>query len=784
MSSLENTLLEAWGTQTPPRHPGNVARLATSASLLSSCDPNGNDAARAGVLGGNMWRNTLNLGRFVELVAVLMAITAATAACLPEPEQGLPNELALDTYGTLGAGVGAAEYGPAIWKPTSNYVNASRKPGQVKIVVVHTTQGSFAGAVSWMQNPKAKVSAHYCISKKGEVVQLVKEEDIAWHVGSENGYTIGIEHEGFVSDANWVTPQLLDASAKLSCYLVKKWKLAPTKSNIKGHVELPNQTHTDPGKYWPWDKYVGMVAACVNGTPPPTGCPGGCDDKNPCTTDACSGNKCVHTNNTASCSDGTGCTSGDKCSGGKCLAGTKKICDDKNVCTTDGCDAKSGNCAFANSTSLCNDGNACTTGDKCGGGKCSGAAKVCNDNNPCTDDSCAATTGACKSVANSKPCGDGSACAGASVCSGGSCVPGKPKTCNDNNPCTDDGCNAKTGVCTYVPNAAPCDDGSACSTGDTCAAGACKAGALVQCNDNNPCTTDACKAGACLHVPSQAGCDDGDPCTGGDSCATGACKGTPKLCNDANPCTSDACVSGACVFGPLADACDDGNACTDNDSCVNLACVGNPLQCDDGKPCTTDACKDGACTHTGGAAVGTTCKGNDLYQTDECGAVAKKVKTCGVGNVCKAGACQPAANPDAGPSNEPDAAAREDDAVAQPDLSSPGRSTDTQPGRGADTQSAGNDGAAPAGQDAGSVSGSDTGGSAGKDGSIARAKDTGAVQRGSGASGEANPDTASPFYTPPAADSSCTAGPSSRVGSGWWLALALGVLLARRRRAA
>ncbi len=722
--------------------------------------------------------NTANLGRFAGRCGLLVAIMVAANACLPEPEEGLPNELALDEYGTLGAGVGAAEYGPAIWKPTANYVNASRKPGQVKIIVVHTTQGSFAGAVSWMQNPKAKVSAHYCVSKKGEVVQLVKEEDIAWHVGSENGHTIGIEHEGFVSDANWVTPQLLDASAKLSCYLIKKWKLAPTKANIKGHVELPNQTHTDPGKYWPWDKYIGMVAACVNGNPPPppTGCPAGCDDLNPCTADACVANKCTHTNTTAVCWDGNACTAGEKCTGGKCLGGTSKNCDDKNVCTSDGCDAKTGNCTHTNSTTLCNDGNACTSGDKCGGGKCAGVAKTCDDGNPCTDDGCTPVTGACKSVANSKPCGSGNACTGGGVCSAGKCATGQAKNCGDNNPCTDDSCNPKTGACSNAPNAAPCDDGSACSTGDKCAAGACKAGTLVQCDDGNPCTTDGCKAGACLHVPSQAGCNDGDPCTSGDSCATGACKGTPKLCNDANPCTSDACAAGACVFGPLAGACDDGNACTDNDSCVNLACAGNPLPCDDFKPCTADACKDGACTHEGGSPVGTTCKGNDLYQTDECGTLAKKIKTCGVGNICKAGACQ-AISGDAGASGGPDATA---DTAAEPgngaaEDAGAGRGTETSAGRSADTASSSPETTATSSKDAGKP-GADNGTSPGKDGA--------GVQRTGGAAGEANPDTASPFYTPPAADSSCSAVPGGRTGHGWWMVLALGMLVALRRRGA
>ena len=45
--------------------------------------------------------------------------------------------------------------------------------------------------------------------------------------------------------------------------------------------------------------------------------------------------------------------------------------------------------------------------------------------------------------------------------------------CNDNNPCTDDTCTAPLGVCQNTNNTDQCDDGQACTTGDTCQAGAC-----------------------------------------------------------------------------------------------------------------------------------------------------------------------------------------------------------------------------------------------------------------------------------------------------------------------
>ncbi|MSQ84900.1 MAG: hypothetical protein EXR77_18840 [Myxococcales bacterium] len=746
-----------------------------------------------GTLGGHMASKVLKLNRSWLRLLALLAITAP--ACLPESPDGMPNELELRS-GVAELALGAAEYGPAVWKPTVNYVNASRKVGNVNIVVVHTTQGSFAGAVSWMQNPKAKVSAHYVISKKGEVVQMVKEEDIAWHVGSENGYTIGIEHEGFVADANWVTPQLLDASAKLSCYLVKKWKLAPTKANIKGHVELPKQTHTDPGKYWPWDKYIGMVASCVNGTPPV--CPNGCNDNNTCTNDVCTAGKCAHSNNTAACNDGNACTSGDKCGGGKCTAGPAKNCNDNNACTTDGCDAKSGACTHSNTTATCNDSNACTSGDKCGAGKCAGIAKVCNDKNACTDDSCTATTGACKFANTSKACGDGGLCGAAGMCNSGQCVTGKSKDCNDNNACTDDSCQSTSGKCVHTNNTKPCDDGSACSTGDQCNSGACKAEVVKSCDDSNACTNDGCKSGVCVNVPLAGPCNDGDGCTVGDSCATGFCTGIAQLCNDANPCTADACLGGQCVFASIAANCDDGDACSENDTCVNNACSGNPLNCDDGKTCTQDSCQQGVCMHEGGVAPKVVCVGKDVHQADSCG-VTKLAKTCPASSPCLAGACKSVGGADAGSSADatsqsdtenadassaPDAgSSAADDAVnAAGDTANAAGDTANAAGDTANAQTdadaaksdaskrAPNDGEATGGKDAGSTGGKDASG------------DNGLTRIGANGSPGEVPE---PLQVPrDQAGWSCSTGPTSTVP---WTAILAGLaawIVHRQRRRA
>ena len=127
-------------------------------------------------------------------------------------------------------------------------------------VVVHTMQGYYAGAISWFQNPSANVSAHYVMrAEDGEVTQMVMHEDRAWHVGTSNPYAIGIEHEGFVDDPSWYTWQTYLSSARLARWLCDHYEIPIDRDHIVGHVELPNQTHTDPGQHWNWDLYMALV---------------------------------------------------------------------------------------------------------------------------------------------------------------------------------------------------------------------------------------------------------------------------------------------------------------------------------------------------------------------------------------------------------------------------------------------------------------------------------------------------------------------------------------------
>jgi hypothetical protein len=64
--------------------------------------------------------------------------------------------------------------------------------------------------------------------------------------------------------------------------------------------------------------------------------------------------------------------------------------------------------------------------------------------------------------------------------------------CDDGNPCTDDTCNTETGDCEYSNNTNQCDDENPCTENDTCSEGNCQGDPIINCDNSNINTDDAC----------------------------------------------------------------------------------------------------------------------------------------------------------------------------------------------------------------------------------------------------------------------------------------------------
>jgi alpha-tubulin suppressor-like RCC1 family protein len=362
-----------------------------------------------------------------------------------------------------------------------------------------------------------------------------------------------------------------------------------------------------------------------------------CDDKNPCTQDVCDPAKdCSHTPTTAVCDDGNPCTSGEKCDSGACKGGVSSC-----GCQTDADCAKKDDADKCNGFLVCDPTKKdCVTKE--------GSVIICPAATTCYDFQCQKATGVCEPqpINEGKPCADESACTDGDSCKGGACAPGPALDCNDSNPCTDDACDAKAG-CTHANSSNSCNDGDACTKGDTCKGGVCAPGGGTTCIGGGPCALAACdpKTGACVTTPTSGNCDDGNACTIGDTCVSGKCQsGAPLQCNDNSACTTDACQGGNCQFAPKN--CDDGNACT-TDGCsattgcthTEVACAStsgcetgtcNPQtgtcefksKCDDANPCTLDSC----------ASSGGKCSNQPLSDGTQCGAT-------GSNKVCASGKC-------------------------------------------------------------------------------------------------------------------------------------------------
>ncbi|MEV6744694.1 peptidoglycan recognition protein family protein [Streptomyces sp. WC2508] len=158
------------------------------------------------------------------------------------------------------------DYPSALWVPADPNNFAAGRSAKIDKVIVHVTQGSYAGSISWFQNPAAEVSAHYVVrSSDGEITQAVRDSDTAYHARSANASALGIEHEGFIDDPSWFTDTMYRSSAALTKSLCDRYGIPKDRAHIIGHSEAPGNDHTDPGPYWDWNRYMELVGGAAGG---------------------------------------------------------------------------------------------------------------------------------------------------------------------------------------------------------------------------------------------------------------------------------------------------------------------------------------------------------------------------------------------------------------------------------------------------------------------------------------------------------------------------------------
>jgi len=168
-----------------------------------------------------------------------------------------------------------------IWKgcPNSNYRQGRPYGFHPEAIVAHIMDGSFAAGESVFRDPSTQKSAHYGISKAGEVHQYVDENDTAFHAGvvinptwpllkdkvNPNFYTIGIEHEGRPDDV-WPAEQLA-ASAALIGQIAARWSIPLDTLHVIRHHQI-RASKTCPGNWVDLGNLLALVPASAPPTPP------------------------------------------------------------------------------------------------------------------------------------------------------------------------------------------------------------------------------------------------------------------------------------------------------------------------------------------------------------------------------------------------------------------------------------------------------------------------------------------------------------------------------------
>lgn len=165
-----------------------------------------------------------------------------------------------------------------IWDPSPNYT--AGRSATIDTVVIHTTEGSYSGAVSWLKNPSAGASAHYVIKEDGtQITQLVADSNTSWHATYYNSRSIGIECAGYAGQAStWtqgILPKLYDLVAWL-CYTYNVQAVHPagtagsssaqpyTGVGLVGHYQIQPWNRSDPGAYFDWNAFVTEVNNRLN----------------------------------------------------------------------------------------------------------------------------------------------------------------------------------------------------------------------------------------------------------------------------------------------------------------------------------------------------------------------------------------------------------------------------------------------------------------------------------------------------------------------------------------
>ena len=144
-----------------------------------------------------------------------------------------------------------------------NYSKKSRSKKDIKFVIIHYTgMQSEIESIKRLKNPRHKVSCHYLINRKGQIIQMIKDLNVAWHAGKSkwkkfvnlNNISLGIElvNKGHQFGYQNFSVKQINSLIKLSQKLKKRYLIK--KENFLGHSDIAPLRKNDPGEKFPWKK--------------------------------------------------------------------------------------------------------------------------------------------------------------------------------------------------------------------------------------------------------------------------------------------------------------------------------------------------------------------------------------------------------------------------------------------------------------------------------------------------------------------------------------------------
>jgi len=128
------------------------------------------------------------------------------------------------------------------------------------IIIHYTGMRTLSASIKRLKSKQSKVSCHYLIDNGGKIIQMVKDQDIAWHAGVSywngkenlNSSSIGIELQNKGEEFGYQKFRKDQISSLINLVNLIKLRYNICDAFILGHSDIAPDRKIDPGYLFPW----------------------------------------------------------------------------------------------------------------------------------------------------------------------------------------------------------------------------------------------------------------------------------------------------------------------------------------------------------------------------------------------------------------------------------------------------------------------------------------------------------------------------------------------------